>query len=159
MIWSREGTNHAKNICWIAEQKPLSAALAVDKTSVVSRAKLSVASEKTPRHHNEIDNTLRGRLRRPPSGMVDGIEMSGVFSAAATDVLALDTTYVLDAVRARPKAERRRPSAFLKRPAQHHTRRSKVDVVAVRPALDCIVRDWTGLDWMVLDWIVLDCIV
>ena len=40
--------------------------------------------------------TPRGRLRRP-RGVVDEIEMSGVFSAAATDVLALDTTDVFSA--------------------------------------------------------------
>ena len=60
-----------------------------------------------------------------PKGVVDEIKMSGVFSAAATDVLALDTTDVFSAdttdvlsaakVRARPKAERRRPKADLMR--------------------------------------------
>ena len=39
---------------------------------------------------------MRGRLRRP-HGAVDFIEMSGVFSAAATDVLALDATDVFSA--------------------------------------------------------------
>ena len=34
---------------------------------------------------------LAFRLRRLPQGVVDLIEMSGVFSAAATHVLALDT--------------------------------------------------------------------
>ena len=33
----------------------------------------------------------------PPQGVVDFIEMSGVFSAAATDVLALDATDVFSA--------------------------------------------------------------
>ena len=32
--------------------------------------------------------------------MLDDIEMSGVFSTVATDVLALDTTYVLSADKA-----------------------------------------------------------
>ena len=90
--------------------------------------------------------------------------MSGVFSAAATDVLALDATDVFSAdttdvlsaakVRARPKAERRRPKADVKRdfglgafrrPAQNHARRPKADVVKVRPGLTDERPDWLGL--------------
>ena len=38
-----------------------------------------------------------GAPSAPPQGVVDEIEMSGVFSAAATDVLALDATDVFSA--------------------------------------------------------------
>ena len=70
----------------IAGQEPPEAALAADKTSVVSaektsvvsRAKTSVAAaEKTP-DISMKSTTPRGRLRRP-RGVVDEIEMSGVF--------------------------------------------------------------------------------
>ena len=52
------------------------------------------SSRKDTRRLNEIDDTLEGGPpSAPPKGVVDEIEMSGVFSAA-TDVLALDTTDV-----------------------------------------------------------------
>ena len=66
----------------------------------------------------------------PPQGVVDEIEMSDVagdvaadvaadvvafLAADTTDVLAADTTDVFSAGRARPKAERRRPKADVRR--------------------------------------------
>ena len=82
-----------------------------------------------------------------PQGVVDFIEMCGVFAAAAaTGVLALDTTDVLAAVRARPKAKRRRPKADLmpgrlQAPRASTCRKPKAGILKVRPALD-----WTVLD-------------
>ena len=68
------------------------------------------SSRKDTRHLNEIDDTLGGRLRRPPQGVVDEIEMSDVaadvaavaafLAADTTDVLAADTTDVLSAAKA-----------------------------------------------------------
>ena len=93
-----------------AGQKPPEAALAADKTSVVSaektsvvsRAKTSVAAaEKTP-DISISSTTPRGRRRRP-CGVVDFIEMSDVaafLAADTTDVLAADTTDVLYAAKA-----------------------------------------------------------
>ena len=72
-----------------AGQKPPEAALAADKTSVVSAAKKAATSD-----ISMGSTTPRGRLRRP-RGVVDGVEMSDVaaFSAA-------DTTDVLSAAKA-----------------------------------------------------------
>ena len=73
--------------------------MAADKTSVVSAAKTSVVSAAKKAATSDISmssTTPRGRRRRP-RGVVDFIEMSGDFSAAATDVLALDTTDVFSA--------------------------------------------------------------
>ena len=76
--------------------KEKTSVVSAEKTSVASRAKTSVAAaEKTP-DISISSTTPRGRRRRP-RGVVDFIEMSGVFSAAATDVLALDTTNVFSA--------------------------------------------------------------
>ena len=88
----------------LAGQKLPSAALAADKTSVVSaektsvvsRAKTSVAAAENTPDISTKSTTPRGCLRRP-RGVVDEIEMSGVFSAAATDVLAFDATDVFSA--------------------------------------------------------------
>ena len=72
--------------------------MAADKTSVVSRDKTSVAvAEKTS------SSILWGARSAYPRGGVDFTEMSGDVSAAAaaaTDILALDTTDVLSAARA-----------------------------------------------------------
>ena len=87
-----------------AGQKPPSAALAADKTSVVSAAKKAATSD-----ISIPSTTPRGRRRRP-RGVVDPIEMSDVAA-----FLAADTTDVLAAGLARPKAERRRPKADLER--------------------------------------------
>ena len=89
------------------------AALAADKTSVVSAAKTSVVSAAkkaaTSAATSDISmksTTPRGRLRRP-RGVVDEIEMSDVaadvaafLAADTTDVLAADTTDVLSAAKA-----------------------------------------------------------
>ena len=75
-----------------AGHQPPSAALAADKTSVVSAAKTAVTSNISMK-----STTAQGRLRRP-RGVVDGIEMSDVaafFAAGTIDVLAADTTTVL----------------------------------------------------------------
>ena len=61
-------------------------------TSVASRAKTSVAAAEDTVHLNGIDNTLAGVPSAHPKDVVGEIEMSGVFSAAATDVFAPDTT-------------------------------------------------------------------
>ena len=72
--------------------------VSAEKTSVASRAKTSVAAaEKTPDISISSTTPWGGRRRRPPQGVVDFIETSGVFSAAATDVLALDATDVFSA--------------------------------------------------------------
>ena len=78
--------------------------MAADKTSVVSAAKKAATSDIS------IPSTTPQGRRRRPRGVVDPIEMSDVaaFSAA-------DTTDVLAAGLARPKAERRRPKADLER--------------------------------------------
>ena len=78
--------------------------MAADKTSVVSAAKKAATSD-----ISMGSTTPRGRLRRP-CGVVDGIEMSDVAA-----FFAADTTDVLFAGLARPKAERRRPKADLMR--------------------------------------------
>ena len=67
------------------------------KTSVVSRAKTSVAAAADNKPDISISSTTPRWRRRRPRGVLDFIEMSGVFSAAATDVLALDTTDVFSA--------------------------------------------------------------
>ena len=105
--------------------RPSEAALAADKTSVVSAAKTSVVSAArtsvvsvlvakkaaTSAATSDISmksTTPRGRLRRP-RGVVDEIEMSDVAADVAaflatstdtTDVLAADTTDVLSAAKA-----------------------------------------------------------
>ena len=97
----------------IAGQDPPPAALAADKTSVVSAAKTSVVSAAkkaaTSAATSDISmksTTPRGRLRRPRS-VVDEIEMSDVAADVAaflasdtTDVLAADTADVLSAAKA-----------------------------------------------------------
>ena len=107
--------------------------MAADKTSFVSAAKKAAPSD------TSIPSTTPRGRRRGPRGVVDPIEM---LNAAA--FLAADTTDVLAAGLARPKAERRRPKADVKResglaafrrPAQNHARRPKADVVKVRPGL------------------------
>ena len=75
----------------IAVQEPPEAALAADMTSVVSAQKTSVET------NQDICCSSRKGTARPPLGVFDFIEMSGVFSAAATDVLALDATDVFSA--------------------------------------------------------------
>ena len=71
--------------------------------------------------------------------------------------MAANTTDVLSASRARPKAESRRSKADVKRdfglgafrrPAQNHARRPKADVVKVRPGLIDESPDWLGLAWL-----------
>ena len=93
-------------------QDPPPAALAADKTSVVSAAKTSVVSAAkkaaTSAATSDISissTTPRGRRRRP-RGVVDFIEMSDVaadvaafLAADTTDVLAADTTDVLSAAK------------------------------------------------------------
>ena len=73
-----------------AGQKPPEAALAADKTSVVSAAKKAATSD-----ISMGSTTPRGRLRRP-RGVVDEIEMSDVAADVAA-FLAADTTGVLAA--------------------------------------------------------------
>ena len=72
-----------------AGQKPPEAALAADKTSVVSAAKKAATSD-----ISIPSTTPRGRRRRP-RGVVDPIEMSDVAA-----FLAADTTDVLSAAKA-----------------------------------------------------------
>ena len=91
-----------------AGQEPPEAALAADKTFVVSPEKTSVASRaktsvaavgKTPDISMKSTTPCGERcLRQPPQGAEDEIEMSGVFSAAAADVLALHATDVLSLI-------------------------------------------------------------
>ena len=92
------------NVCVIAGQDPPPAALAADKTSVVSAAKTSVVSAAkkaaTSAATSDISmksTTPRGRLRRP-RGVVDEIEMSDVAADVAA-FLAADTTDVLSAAK------------------------------------------------------------
>ena len=102
----------------LAGQKPPSAALAADKTSVVSAAKTSVvsaakkaATAATSAATSDIsmESTTPWRGRRS-QGVVDGIEMSDVvadvatvaafLAAETTDVLAADRTDVFSASKA-----------------------------------------------------------
>ena len=64
----------------------------------MKRQDICCSSRGDTKNLNEIGNTLGGPLAPTTTqGVVDEIEMSGVFSAAATDVLALDATDVFSA--------------------------------------------------------------
>ena len=95
-----------------ADKKSVASA---EKTSVESRAKTSVAAaEETPDISMSSTTPWGLAPMAPPQGAVDFLQMPGVSSAAATDMLALDTSDVLAAIRARLKVERRRPNADFK---------------------------------------------
>ena len=88
-FWEKKKIAYPATHGLFAGQKPPSAALAADKTSVVSAAKKAATSD-----ISMGSTTLRGRLRRP-RGDVDGTEMSDVVA-----FLAADTTDVLSAAKA-----------------------------------------------------------